>query len=128
MRAGYRESACVSLLAINKVKYQNHRNDVKKKSAVNPHYSVRGHVLWFQLIFTSLQAERTGIASSKEQLFFDVNAILEEQKKTNDQVTLSFSLAISTKPSVVKYNTTGTVTLVGKSDDIKKKLEVNPKF
>ena len=75
----------------------------------------------------SLQAERTGIASSKEQLFFDVNAKLEEQKKTNDQVTLSFSLAISTKPSVVKYNTTGTVTLVGKSDDIKKKLEVNPK-
>lgn len=75
----------------------------------------------------SLQAERTGIASSKEQLFFDVNAKLEEQKKMSDQVTLSFSLAISTKPSVVKYNTSGTVTLVGKSDDIKKKLEVNPK-
>jgi hypothetical protein len=36
-------------------------------------------------------------------------------------------LAISTKPNVVKYNTTGTVTLTGKPDDIKKKLEVNPK-
>ena len=36
-------------------------------------------------------------------------------------------MAISTKPNVVKYSTTGTVTLVGKSDDIKKKLEVNPK-
>jgi len=36
-------------------------------------------------------------------------------------------LAISTKPNVVKYNTTGTVTLMGKADDIKKKLEVNPK-
>ena len=36
-------------------------------------------------------------------------------------------MAISTKPNVVKYNTTGTVTLVGKADDIKKKLEVNPK-
>jgi hypothetical protein len=45
----------------------------------------------------------------------------------NDQITLSFSLAISTKPSVVKYNTTGTVTLTGKPDDVKKKLEVNPK-
>jgi hypothetical protein len=28
---------------------------------------------------------------------------------------------------VVKYSTTGTVTLEGKSEDIKKKLEVNPK-
>ena len=36
-------------------------------------------------------------------------------------------MAISTKPNVVKYSTTGTVTLVGKADDIKKKLEVNPK-
>jgi hypothetical protein len=36
-------------------------------------------------------------------------------------------LAISTKPNVVKYNTTGSVTLAGKPDDIKKKLEVNPK-
>jgi len=36
-------------------------------------------------------------------------------------------LSISTKPNVVKYNTTGSVTLAGKPDDIKKKLEVNPK-
>jgi len=34
---------------------------------------------------------------------------------------------ISTKPNVVKYNVTGNVSLVGKADDIKKKLEVNPK-
>ena len=36
-------------------------------------------------------------------------------------------MAISTKPNVVKYLTTGFVTLAGKPDDIKKKLEVNPK-
>jgi hypothetical protein len=40
---------------------------------------------------------------------------------------LSFNLAISTKPNVVKYATTGSVTLIGKADDVKKKLEVNPK-
>ena len=56
-----------------------------------------------------------------------MNAKLEEQKKGTNQVTLNFELAISTKPNVVKYNTTGSVTLVGKPDDIKKKLEVNPK-
>jgi hypothetical protein len=75
----------------------------------------------------SLQAERTGEYLSKEELFFDVNAKLEEQKKGSNEVTLAFSLAISTKPNVVKYNTTGLVTLIGKPDDIKKKLEVNPK-
>ena len=76
---------------------------------------------------TSLHAERTGEYTSKDELFFDVNAKLEEQKKENSQVTLSFNLAISTKPNVVKYSTTGLVTLAGKPDDIKKKLEVNPK-
>jgi hypothetical protein len=62
-----------------------------------------------------------------EELFFDVNAKLEEQKKENNQVTLNFALTISTKPNVVKYSITGSVTLAGKPDDIKKKLEVNPK-
>ena len=75
----------------------------------------------------SLHAERTGEYTSKDELFFDVNAKLEEQKRENSQVTLSFNLVISTKPNVVKYNTAGLVTLAGKSDDIKKKLEVNPK-
>ena len=75
----------------------------------------------------SLHAERTGEYTSKDELFFDVNAKIEEQKRENSQVTLSFNLAISTKPNVVKYNTAGLVTLAGKPDDIKKKLEVNPK-
>jgi hypothetical protein len=67
------------------------------------------------------------LAASTEGLFFDINAKLEEQKKDNTQTTLGFSLTISTKPNVVKYVTAGSVTLIGKSDDIKKKLEVNPK-
>jgi hypothetical protein len=65
--------------------------------------------------------------SGTEELFFDINAKIEEQKKENNQVTLGFQLAISTKPNVVKYSTAGSVTLTGKPDDIKKKLEVNPK-
>ena len=75
----------------------------------------------------SLQAERTGLYSAAEELFFDINAKIEEQKKENNQVILSFNLLISTKPNVVKYSTSGTVTMSGKPDDIKKKLEVNPK-
>jgi hypothetical protein len=60
-------------------------------------------------------------------LFFDINAKIEEQKKDTNQLTLGFQLYISTKPNVVKYSTSETVILSGKADDIKKKLEVNPK-
>ena len=96
-----------------------------EESAVNPQYYVSGVMVTINL--NSLHAERTGEDTSKDELFFDVNAKLEEQKKENGQVTLSYNLAISTKPNVVKYNTAGLVTLAGKPDDIKKKLEVNPK-
>lgn len=79
------------------------------------------------IVLNSLQAERSQANFSQDDLFFDVNAKLEEQKKETNQVTLGFQLLISTKPNVVKYSTTGAVTLTGKADDIKKKLEVNPK-
>ena len=75
----------------------------------------------------SVQAERTAQRGSSEELFFDINAKLEEQKKGSDQVVLSFELSITTKPNVVKYTVIGTVTLEGNTQDIKKKLEVNPK-
>ena len=75
----------------------------------------------------SVQAERTAQRASSEELFFDINAKLEEQKKGSDQAVLSFELIITTKPNVVKYTVTGTVTLEGNTMDIKKRLEVNPK-
>ncbi len=74
-----------------------------------------------------MQAEKTGQVLPTEELFFDVNAKLEEQKKSNDDVVLNFNLLINTKPNVVRYSTTGTVTLEGKAADVKKKLEANPK-
>lgn len=56
-----------------------------------------------------------------------MNAKLEEQKKSGDEVSLGFNLSITTKPNVVRYSTSGNVTLEGKPADVKKKLEVNPK-
>ena len=75
----------------------------------------------------SLQAERTTQQTPTEELFFDVNAKLEEQTKNNDQVDLAFALTITTKPNVVKYSVAGIVNLMGKQVDVKKKLDVNPK-
>jgi hypothetical protein len=60
-------------------------------------------------------------------LFFDINAKIEEQKRSGNQVELNFSLFITTKPNIVKYSTTGAVTLEGPSADVQKKLAANPK-
>ena len=62
-----------------------------------------------------------------EELFFDVNAKIEEEKRSGNQVALNFNLLITTKPNIVKYSTLGSVTLEGATADIQKKLEANPK-
>ena len=59
--------------------------------------------------------------------FLTLTQKLKNRKKKTTKLHSAFNLAISTKPNVVKYATSGTVTLSGKPDDIKKKLEVNPK-
>jgi hypothetical protein len=94
-------------------------------TVVNPQYLISGVTV--SISINSLQAERSVVYAGTEDLFFDINAKIEEQKKEPNQLTLGFQLFISTKPNVVKYSTSGTVTLTGKGDDIKKKLEVNPK-
>jgi hypothetical protein len=68
-----------------------------------------------------------GENTALEEVFFNVNAKLDEQKKTSTQATLSFSLTIETKPNVAKYTATGTVKLEGSTQDISKRLETNPK-
>lgn len=90
-----------------------------------PKYSVSGVAVTIRL--DSVQAERTVQRSSSEDLFFDINAKLEEQKRSSDQAVLSFDLSITTKPNVVKYSVMGTVTLEGNAQDVEKKLEVNLK-
>lgn len=93
--------------------------------AICPKYSVAGVIVSVHL--DSLQAERTGQRGSSEEFFFDINAKLDEQKKSSGQVALSFELGIITKPNVVKYTVAGTVTIEGSGEDIRKRLEVNPK-
>ncbi|MBN1357331.1 hypothetical protein JW988_01040 [Candidatus Bathyarchaeota archaeon] len=74
-----------------------------------------------------MQAERTTQISPTEDLFFDINAQIEEQKRSGNQVELNFNLFITTKPNIAKYSTAGSVTLEGPSADVQKKLAANPK-
>jgi hypothetical protein len=75
----------------------------------------------------SLQGEKIGEDIHPEELFFDVNAKLDEQKRSSGEVTLAFSLLIGTKPNIAKYSTAGIVTLEGDMQNINKRLETNPK-
>ncbi len=90
-----------------------------------PKYAVSGVTVSVRI--DSVQAERTSQLFPTADMFFDVNAKLDEQKKGANQVTLGFNILISTKPSIVKYTIVGVVTLDGPAADIKKKLEPNPK-
>ena len=51
---------------------------IREEFNVNPQYSVSGVIVSINL--NSIQAERTGIYSATEELFFDINAKIEEQK------------------------------------------------
>ena len=61
-----------------------------------------------------------------ETVNFDVKAKLEERERKSQMVIVGFSLFLNTKPSIVKFEVEGTVTLTGKDTEINKMLEVDP--
>ena len=57
---------------------------------------------------------------------FDVKARLEEKERRSQTVVVAFSMQLTTKPSVVKFEVEGTATITGKEMEINKMLEVDP--
>lgn len=57
---------------------------------------------------------------------FDVKAKLEERERKSQMVAVGFSMVLSTKPSIVKFEVEGVATLMGKEAEITKILEVDP--
>jgi hypothetical protein len=56
---------------------------------------------------------------------FDIKAKLEEKERKSQMSTIGFTLYLSTRPSIVKFEVGGTATLTGKDTDIQKMLEVD---
>jgi hypothetical protein len=96
-----------------------------EESPICPKYSVSGVTVSIRI--DSLQAERTGENIPVDEVFFDINAKIEEQKKTSSQTALFFSLLLETKPNIAKYSTSGMIFLEGNPQDMSKRLEINPK-
>jgi hypothetical protein len=55
-----------------------------------------------------------------------VKARLEEKERKSQIVVVAFSLLLSTKPSIVKFEVEGAATLEGKDSEINRMLEVDP--
>jgi len=73
-----------------------------------------------------LRGVKLGDKQELSALIFDVNAKLEEKERKSGRRVVSFVLTVGTKPSVVKFEVEGLVTMEGKNPDIEKLLEVNP--
>ena len=75
----------------------------------------------------SLAGVRLGVkGGGVETVNFDVKAKLEERERKSQMVVVGFSLFLTTKPSIVKFEVEGTATLTGKDVEINKMLEVDP--
>ena len=84
-----------------------------------PNVSVKVEIVHF----SGYRLDAKGIVESVE---FNVRARLEEKERKSQIVTVSFSLLVMSKPSIVKFEVDGTATMTGKDEDIRKMLEIDP--
>jgi len=74
---------------------------------------------------TNIAGVRLGAKGDTGAINFDVKGRLEEKERRSQMVIVNFSLFLTTKPSVVKFEVEGTATLTGKDEEINKMLEVD---
>jgi hypothetical protein len=77
---------------------------------------------------TNIAGARLSLKGSTGAINFDVKAKLEEKEHRTQIVIVNFTLLLTTKPSVVKFEVEGTATLTGKDKEIIKMLEVDPEM
>ncbi len=57
---------------------------------------------------------------------FDVKVRLNEKERKSQIVIVEFDLLMTSRPSIVRFDVEGLATLVGRDEDIRKMLEVDP--
>lgn len=60
-----------------------------------------------------LEGTKMGSGLNPASVTFDVDVSMDEEKRTNDELTINFRLVISTKPSFVKYEAGGKAYITG---------------
>lgn len=75
---------------------------------------------------TSIVGVKLDVKGGAGAVNFDVKAKLEEKERKSQMVVVGFTLQLTTKPSIVKFEIEGTATLTGKDTEINKMLEIDP--
>lgn len=75
---------------------------------------------------TSIVGVKLDVKGGAGAVNFDVKAKLEEKERKSQMVVVGFTLQLTTKPSIVKFEIEGTAALTGKDTEINKMLEIDP--
>jgi hypothetical protein len=65
----------------------------------------------------------TGV--TPDSVTFDVDVSMDEENRTNEELTITFNLTISTKPTLVKYEVGGTAVISGGREAFDAALEMD---
>ncbi len=60
-----------------------------------------------------VEGTRIDTGATPDSVAFDVDVSMDEESRTNDELTLTFNLTIRTKPSLVKFEVGGTAVVSG---------------
>ncbi|UCH57032.1 MAG: hypothetical protein JSV18_06765 [Candidatus Bathyarchaeota archaeon] len=60
-----------------------------------------------------LEGSRIEVDVNPATVTFDVDVSMDETRRTNEELTISFLLSISTKPSLVRFEAGGTAVITG---------------
>ncbi len=68
---------------------------------------------------------RTSVGESPGSVVFNVDVKMDEESRTNEELTISFLITISTKPSLVQFEVGGTAVVTGGRAAFDSALEVD---
>lgn len=60
-----------------------------------------------------VEGTRIDTGTTPDSVAFDVDVSMDEESRTNDELTLTFNLTIRTKPTLVKFEVGGTAVISG---------------
>jgi hypothetical protein len=74
-----------------------------------------------------VEGTRIDTGATPDSVTFDVDVSMDEENRTNDELTLTFNLTIRTKPTLVKFEVGGTAVIPGGREVFDAVLEMDEK-
>lgn len=74
---------------------------------------------------SKVEGTRIDTGTTPDSVAFDVDVSMDEENRTNDELTLTFNLTIRTKPTLVKFEVGGTAVISGGREAFDAALEMD---